>query len=36
MGLVLTKVGGFGWARLWVSDVGVGVMLVWVYCVGRR
>ena len=30
MGSVSTKVGGFRWARLWVGDVGVGVMLVWV------
>ena len=30
MGSIPTKVGGFGWARLWVGNVGVGVMLVWV------
>ena len=30
MGSVPTEVGGFGWARLWVGNVGVGVMLVWV------
>ena len=35
-GSVLTEVGGFRWARLWVNDVGVGVMLVWVCCMGRR
>ena len=28
MGSVSTKVGGFRWARLWVGDVGVGVMSV--------
>ena len=33
MGSVPTEVGGFGWARLWVS---VGVMSLWVCCVGRR
>ena len=26
MGSVLMEVGGFGWARLWVSDVGVGLL----------
>ena len=36
MGLAPTEVGGFEWAMLWVGDVGVGVMLVWVCCVGRR
>ena len=36
MGSIPTEVGGFGWARLWVGDVGVGVMLVWICCVGRR
>ena len=30
MGSIPTEVGGFGWARLWVGNVGVGVMLVWV------
>ena len=30
MGSVPTEVGGFEWARLWVGNVGVGVMLVWV------
>ena len=36
MGSVLTEVGGFEWARLWVGDVSVGVMSVWVCCVGWR
>ena len=26
MGSVPTEVGGFGWARLWVGDVGVGLL----------
>ena len=26
MGSVLTEVGGFGWARLWVDDVGVDLL----------
>ena len=29
IGSVPTEVGGFEWARLWVGDVSVGVMLVW-------
>ena len=30
IGSVSTEVGGFEWARLWVGDVSVGVMSVWV------
>ena len=30
MDSISIEVGGFGWARLWVGNVGVGVMLVWV------
>ena len=26
MGSVSMEVGGFGWARLWVGDVGVGLL----------